>query len=145
MGTESRAGVYFEDKEERKNIFKKPTKKYLCTFRTRIWAKNWFLIISRWQIECSLRIYCVSIVIQYIILPVCFISYALLRESKPIQVTTITHAHWKGWYSSISHPPTSSTSSVKSAFVHIYAWLVSHIDAHLCLSSTWQLFFSSER
>lgn len=29
----------------------------------------------------------------------------------------------------------------KSAFVHIYAWLVSHIDAHLCLSSTWQPFF----
>lgn len=24
----------------------------------------------------------------------------------------------------------------RTAFVHIYAWLVSHIDAHLCLSST---------
>lgn len=62
------------------------------------------------------------------------------RESRPAQAKTISHAHWKEWCSSIfslSPPPPHR----KTAFVHIYAWLVSYIDAHLCLSSTWQLFF----
>lgn len=77
--------------------------------------------------------------------PVCSIP-TQQRESRPEQAKTIPHAHWEEWCSgTFSLSPSSSELKQKkggknAAFVHIYAWLVSHIDAHLCLSSTWQPF-----
>lgn len=65
-----------------------------------------------------------------------YFHFRLLLANKDTQVNN----YWV-WDLTEEHlSPPLPASWVKTAFVHIYAWLVSYRDAHLCLSSTWQLF-----